>query len=69
MKRQLLVRVDREIDNALRERAVASGRSVEAEHRMILEQVLIAPRKLTLADALQKIPPYGEDGDFERPFE
>lgn len=67
MKKQLLVReVDEEIVKALKMRAVENGRSTEAEHRMILEQALRGPRKLSLPDALLKIPPYGEDSDFER---
>lgn len=38
---QLIVRdVDDAIAQALRERAAANGRSVEAEHRMILREVL-----------------------------
>lgn len=67
MKKQLLVReVDEEIVKALKKRAVENGRSTEAEHRMILEKALRLARKLSLAEALQKIPPYGEDSDFER---
>ena len=42
MKKQLLVReVDEELVKALKKRAVANGRSTEAEHRMILELSLI----------------------------
>lgn len=38
---QLIVRdVDDAVAQALRERAAANGRSVEAEHRMILREVL-----------------------------
>lgn len=38
---QLIVReVDDEIARALKERAAANGRSAEAEHRMILREVL-----------------------------
>lgn len=70
MKTQLLVReVDEKIVNALIKQAAENGRSVEAEHRLILEQALHMPRKLSLADAILKIPPYGDDSDFERPFE
>ncbi len=67
MKKQLLVReVDEALVNALKQRATKNGRSAEAEHRMILEQALQGPKKLSLAEALTKIPPYGEDSDFER---
>ncbi len=38
---QLIVRdVDEDIARALKERAAANGRSAEAEHRMILREVL-----------------------------
>ena len=67
MKKQLLVReVDEELVKALKRRAVENGRSTEAEHRIILEKALRGPKKISLAEALLKIPPYGEDGDFER---
>jgi len=67
LKKQLLVReVDEALVKALKQRAVENGRSTEAEHRMILEKALRGPKKISLVEALQKIPPYGEDGDFER---
>jgi len=67
MKKQLLVReVDEALVKALKQRASKNGRSSEAEHRIILEQALRGPKKLSLAEALMKIPPYGEDSDFER---
>ena len=66
-KKQLLVReVVEELVKALKKRAVANGRSTEAEHRMILEKALRGPRKLSLAEALTKIPPFGKDDDFAR---
>ena len=67
MKKQLLVReVDETLVKALKLRAAKNGRSTEAEHRLILEKALRGPRKITLAEALTKIPPYGEDEDFLR---
>ena len=33
---------------------------------MILEKALRGPRKLSLAEALTKIPPFGKDDDFAR---
>lgn len=67
MKKQLLVRgVDEELVKALELRAVKNGRSTGAEHRMILEKALRGPRKISLAEALLKIPPHGEDNDFKR---
>jgi len=41
-KQQLLVReVDPKLVKALKQRAVANGRSAESEHRKILEQALV----------------------------
>ena len=67
MKKQLLVReVDETLVKALKLRAAKNGRSTEAEHRLILEKALRGPRKIPLAEALTKIPPYGKDEDFLR---
>lgn len=66
-KPQLLVReVDTQLVAALKRRAVAYGRSAEAKHRTILENTLRGPRRIPLSEAFMKIPPYGEDADFER---
>lgn len=63
----LLVRnVDDEIVKALKARAGEDGISAEAEHRKILESVLLRPRKRSFADALLSIPSVGNDSDFER---
>ena len=67
MKKQLLVRdIDEDLVKALKQRAAKNGRSTEAEHRIILETALRGPRKISLAEALTRIPPYGEDDDFKR---
>jgi len=63
----LLVRgVDEEIVRALKERAVAHGRSAEAEHREILVAALVRPRKRRFARFLASMPDVGADADFER---
>ncbi len=66
-KQQLLVReVDSTLVTELKKRAVANGRSAEAEHRMILETALRGTNRLSLAEALLKIPSGGNVSDFER---
>jgi plasmid stability protein len=63
----LLVRgIDEALVTALEERAVAHGRSAEAEHREILAAALRRPRKRPFAAVLAAIPDVGEDSDFER---
>lgn len=63
----LLVRgVDETLVRALKERAGANGRSAEAEHREILAEALVRPRRRSLGEVLASIPDAGTDGDFER---
>lgn len=63
----LIVRnLDTHIVDALRQRAVRHGRSAEAEHRAILEEALLRPRRKPLTEVLASIPNVGEDADFER---
>lgn len=63
----LLVRgLDDALVQSLREQAAAHGRSVEAEHREILAQALVQPKKLSFAQLLMSMPDVGEDADFER---
>jgi antitoxin FitA len=63
----LLVRgVDEEIVRALKEQAGAHGRSAEAEHREILAEALLRPRKRSFAEVLASMPNVGTDADFER---
>lgn len=65
--RSLIVRnLDESIINALKQRAVAHQRSTEAEHRAILAEVLLTPRRKSFAEALACIPNAGLDADFER---
>ncbi len=63
----LIVRnVDDEIANALKMRASRHGISAEAEHRRILEQALMRPKKRSFLDVLRQIPEVGRDEDFDR---
>lgn len=63
----LIVRnIDDDVVKALKERAGKSGLSAEAQHRIILSQILLKPRKKTLAEILIQIPSVGIDSDFER---
>ena len=63
----LLVRdLDPSIVDALKERAVRHKRSAEAEHREILKEALLRPKKKSFAEVLAAMPDVGEDKDFER---
>jgi plasmid stability protein len=63
----LVVRnLDPRIVDALKQRAAAHGRSAEAEHRALLEGLLLRPRAKSFAEALASMPNVGEDADFER---
>ena len=63
----LIVRnIDDEIVKALKAKAGKDGISAEAEHRKILETVLLKPKRKTFAEALLSIPDVGKDSDFER---
>ena len=61
---QLIVRnLDDDLVRRLKQRAAASGRSAEEEHRQLLRQAL---RPAGFAEALMAIPDVGDDADFER---
>lgn len=63
----LVVRnLDQRIVDALKQRAARHGRSAEAEHRILLETLLLLPNKKSFAEALKSIPGAGRDTDFER---
>lgn len=63
----LVVRkIDSEIVQALKTRAGQRGISAEAEHRRILELILLKPKRKSFAEALLAIPTVGHDSDFER---
>ncbi len=68
---QLIVRnLDEEIVARLRQRAARHRRSTEAEHREILREVLLPPRRRSSLKAhLLAMPDVGADQDFERPPE
>jgi len=63
----LIVRnLEQNIVDALKKQASKHGCSAEAEHRQILKKALIKTNKISLVEALAKIPNVGEDQDFER---
>ncbi|MDX2505700.1 MAG: DNA-binding protein [Gammaproteobacteria bacterium] len=64
---RLLVRdLEPEVVKALKQRAAKHGRSAEAEHREILKQALLGPKKKSFAQVLMTMPNVGLDSDFER---
>lgn len=63
----LVVRnIDADIVSALKERAGRSGRSAEAEHRLILAKALLRPKKKSFGEVLASMPDVGDDSDFDR---
>ena len=63
----LIVRsVDDAIVQSLKVRAARHGRSMEAEHRALLAEVLLKPRRRSLAEVLAAMPNVGSDADFAR---
>ena len=63
----LVVRnINDEVIKALKARAGKHGVSAEAEHRRILELVLLHPGKKSFAEVLRSMPNVGADSDFER---
>lgn len=50
----------------LKRRAARRNHSAEQEHREILEEVLLRPRRRSLAEVLAAMPDVGDDEDFER---
>jgi antitoxin FitA len=64
---QLIVRnADDAVVRELKKRAARRNHSAEQEHREILEQALLHPRRRSLAEVLASMPDVGEDADFER---
>jgi plasmid stability protein len=67
MMASLVVRnVDEEIVKALKVRAGRHGTSAEAEHRKILAEALLKPKKRSFVQVLASMPNVGNDADFER---
>jgi plasmid stability protein len=63
----LIVRnVNEDIIKALKTRAGRHGVSAEAEHRKILAQALVKPRKRSFVEAIAAMPNVGKDSDFKR---
>lgn len=63
----LVVRnLNQRIVDALKQRAARKGRSAEAEHRALLEELLLQPKGKSFAEALAAMPNVGQDEDFER---
>jgi plasmid stability protein len=66
MATSLVVRnVDEDLVFALKQMAVAHGRSAESEHREILRSVLQRPPRRPLLEVLASMPNVGEDSDFD----
>lgn len=66
MSRLLVRDLDPDIVKALKRQAARHGRSAEAEHRELLKQALLGPKKKSFARALASMPNVGKDSDFER---
>jgi len=63
----LVVRnLDKRIVDVLKQRAARHGRSAEAEHRVILKEVLLPSNRKSFAEVLSSMPNVGRDDDFER---
>ncbi|MES9865428.1 MAG: DNA-binding protein [Candidatus Thiodiazotropha sp. LLP2] len=63
----LVVRnLDQMIVDALKLRAARHGRSAEAEHRALLEETLLRPKRKSFAEVLRSMPNVGQDDDFAR---
>ena len=63
----LIVRnIDDAIAKALKMQASQHGISAEAEHRRILAQALLRPKKKSFLEALSQISDVGTDADFAR---
>ncbi len=64
---KLVVRnLDQRVVDALRGRAERKGRSMEEEHRALLERELLQPGGMSFEEALTTMPNVGRDEDFER---
>ncbi len=66
MSRLLVRDLEPEVVQALKRRAAKHGLSAEAEHREILRQALLGPKKKSFAQVLAGMPNVGLDSDFDR---
>lgn len=62
----IVTNLDKKIVDALERRAAINGRSVEAEHRDILEKTLLGLTRKSFVEVISTMPNVGCDGDFER---
>ncbi len=63
----LVVRnLDQRVVDALKQRAARHSRSAEAEHRALLNELLLRPKGKSFAEVLATMPNVGHDEDFER---
>lgn len=63
----LVVRnIGEDVVSELKARAGLAGISAEAQHRKILQEALLKPRKMSFAEFLTTMPNVGDDSDFER---
>ncbi len=63
----LVVRnLDQRIVDALKQRAARHGRSAEAEHRALLEALLLKPKARSFTEVLAAMPNVGREDDFGR---
>ena len=63
----LVVRnLDQCIVDVLKQRAARHGRSAEAEHRVLLEELLLRPKRKSFVEVLGAMPNIGHDEDFQR---
>ena len=60
--------LDPRIVRVLKQRAAKHDRSAEAEHRALLESVLLQPARKSFTEVLASIPNVGRDEDFERVY-
>ncbi len=66
MASRVVRNVDPGIVDVLKRRAARHGRSMEAEHRALLEELLLRPKPKRFAEVLADMPDIGEDADFAR---
>lgn len=65
---QLIVRnIDEKVVRALKRRAAARGVSAEAEHRQLLEAVLLGPDRQSFKEYLQSMPRVATTRSGSRP--
>lgn len=66
MAELILRNLEDQVVHALERRAARHGRSIEAEHREILEVALASEPTEDPKSVLLEMPAVGDDGDYER---